>query len=263
VSDEEWAFVVPYLTLRAPDALPRKHALREVFNGVRYRDLVRTGAPWRSLPTNFSPWPAVDQQARRWRDAGCFAALTHDLRMLLRARKGRAPQPTATMLDARACCNRVRRVGRGPATTAISGARAPRCLACGGRDVGASAGPLGVTPANEDERTQVATLAEQVQAVPGAYVASAFVDQGYTGEDVAHVAEAQGIPLPVVSLPAAKRGFVLLPRRWLVERFFAWTARFRRLARDDARLPQVLAGLHFLAVASLMLHQLIQLYSSP
>lgn len=85
----------------------------------------------------------------------------------------------------------------------------------------------------------------------------AYVDQGYTGEQPAADAAAHGIHLEVVKLPQAKRGFFLLPRRWVVERDFAWTSRFRRLARDYERLPEVLAGLHFIAFACLMLHRLI------
>jgi transposase len=85
----------------------------------------------------------------------------------------------------------------------------------------------------------------------------AFVDQGYTGEQPAADAEAHGIRLEVVKLPTAKRGFVLLPRRWVVERSFAWVARFRRLARDYERLAATLAGLHFVAFAMLMAHRFI------
>ena len=84
-----------------------------------------------------------------------------------------------------------------------------------------------------------------------------FVDQGYTGEQPAADAEAHGIRLKVVKLPTAKRGFVLLPRHWMVERSFAWMARFRRLARDYERLAETLAGLHFVAFAMLMAHRFI------
>ena len=104
-------------------------------------------------------------------------------------------------------------------------------------------------------------LAAEVQAVTGEHVEVAFVDQGHTGDAPADAAARHGIQLKVVKLPEAKRGFVLLPKRWISERDFAWTARFRRLARDDERAPSVLAGLHFLAFACLMLHQLIHLYS--
>ena len=103
----------------------------------------------------------------------------------------------------------------------------------------------------------MAALAAAVQEVTGQAVELAFVDQGYTGEQPAADAAAHGIRLEVVKLPEAKRGFVLLPRRWVVERSFAWAARFRRLAKDYERLPEVVAGLHFLAFACLMLHRLV------
>jgi transposase len=119
-----------------------------------------------------------------------------------------------------------------------------------------------VTAASDDERTQVEALAAQVQAATGERVELAFVESGDTGPDPAASAAAHGIELVVVTTPEAKRGFVLLPKRWGVERSFAWTARFRRLARDCERLPSVLAGLPFLAFACLLLHQLIHLYSS-
>ena len=109
-----------------------------------------------------------------------------------------------------------------------------------------------VTPANEQDRAQVAALAEQIQEVTGESVEVAFVDQGYTGDHPATDAAAHGIQPEVVKLPTAKRGFVLLPRRWVVERSFAWTTRFRRLVRDYERLAETLAGFHFVAFAILL-----------
>ena len=110
-----------------------------------------------------------------------------------------------------------------------------------------------MTPASEQERAQVAELARSVQQATGQRVEVAFVDQGYTGEAAAEAARQHGIRLDVVKLPEAKKGFVLLPRRWAVERSFGWIARFRRLARDYERLSQTLAGLHFVVFAILML----------
>jgi len=111
-----------------------------------------------------------------------------------------------------------------------------------------------VTPANEQDRAQVGQLAEAVQAEVEEPVKVAFVDQGYTGEKPA--AAQQGIELSVVKHHQAKRGFVLLPRRWVVERSFAWSARFRRLARDYERLATTFAGYHWLAFVTLMLRTL-------
>ena len=85
----------------------------------------------------------------------------------------------------------------------------------------------------------------------------AFVDQGYTGEQAKQDAQAHGIRLEVIKLPEARKGFVLLPRRWVVERSFAWMGRFRRLARDYERLSETLAGLHYIAFAILLLKRVV------
>ena len=103
----------------------------------------------------------------------------------------------------------------------------------------------------------VGLLAEAVQAATGDSVELAYVDQGYTGETAETAAAEHGLKLEVVKLPEAKRGFVLLPRRWVVERSFAWATRFRRLVRDYERLPQTLKGLHFAAFACLMLNKAV------
>jgi len=88
-----------------------------------------------------------------------------------------------------------------------------------------------------------------------------FVDQGYTSENAADAAEERGIKLEVVKLTTAKRGFVLLLRRWAVERSFGWMSRFRRLARDYERLPETLARLHFLAFVILMLKNVAEVFA--
>jgi transposase len=179
VSEEEWAFVAPYLALVRADAPQRVHDLREVFDALRW--VVRAGAPWRMLPHDLPPWEAVYQQTQRWLKAGAFEAMVQDLRALLRLARGRAPGPTAAVLDSRTL-----------RSTPESGHRG-----------------------------------------------------GYDGAK-------------------RKKGFVLLPRRWVVERSFAWAARFRRLAKDYERLPETVAGLHFVAFAWLFLHRVIPvLWSSP
>ncbi len=103
----------------------------------------------------------------------------------------------------------------------------------------------------------VESLAEQVQQTTGDHVELAYGDQGYTGEKAAQDVEKHGIALEVVKLPQAKKGFVLLPRRWVVARSFAWASRFRRLAKDYERLPGTLATLHTMVFAMLMLAQMV------
>jgi transposase len=224
VSDDEWAFAAPYLTLMSEDAPQRHHDLREVFNALRW--IVHTGAPWRYLPGDLPPWPAVSQQTRRWLDAGVFAAMAHDLREVLRWAEGRAATPTAAIFDSAT-----------RQSTPESGHRAgyDGHKQRQGSKIHLAVDTLGhllallLTPADAGDREQVAALAEAVQDATGS----------------------------TVELAEAKRGFVLLPHRWVVERSFAWAARFRRLAKDYERLPDVVAGLHFLAFTTLMLHRLV------
>src|SRR5947209_13530379 len=242
VSDAEWMFLAPYLTLMREDAPQREYALRDLFNAVRY--VVKTGCQWRFLPHDLPPWAAVYQQARRWLQAGVFEQITHDLRVIVRLVAERDAQPSAAILD-----------GRTLQSTPESGGRAgyDGAKKKNGSKVHAAVDTLGnllalkVTAANEQERAQVAELAVKVQEVTGGNVEVAFVDQGYTGDDAAHQAKAEGIELVVVKHTEAKRGFVLLPRRWVVERSFGWLGRFRRLARDYERLAETLAGWHWLA----------------
>jgi transposase len=254
VSDEEWAFVAPYLTLMTPDAPQRQHDLREVFNALRW--VVRTGAAWRYLPHDFPPWHTVYQQTQRWIRAGCFEAIVADLRVLIRLAEGRNRDPSASIFDSRT----LQSSPESGARAGYDGYKRKR-----GSKVHLAVDTLGefltmvITPANEQDRAQVERLAALVQAATGEHVELSFVDQGYTGEPAAQAAAAHGIQLEVVALAEARQGFVLLPRRWVVERTFAWLSRFRRLAKDYERLPQTLVGLHLVAFTTLMLHRVLTL----
>jgi len=251
VSDEEWSFCVGYLTLMKESAPQRDYPLRELFDGLRW--FVRAGCPWRMMPNDLPPWSAVYQQTQRWIKAGSFEAMAHDLRAILRLVLDRRSDPSAVILDSRTL-----------QSTPESGARAgfDGHKKRKGSKVHMAVDTLGhllalhVTPANEQDRAQVGELAKSIQAVVEEKVKLAFVDQGYTGTEPAAAAAQEGIHLEVVKHHEAKRGFVLLPRRWVVERSFAWAARFRRLARDYERLATTLTGYHWLAYAMLMLRTL-------
>jgi transposase len=253
VSEEEWQFVLPYLLLSRQDSRSRQHSLRELFNGVRY--IVRTGNQWRLMPNDLPPWQAVYQQMRRWMAAGVFELLVADVQQLLRHFGGRKGQPTAVAIDSRT----LQSTPESGARAGYDGAKRRK-----GSKVHIAVDTLGhlmalkVTAADQGDRTQVAALAEQIQQVTGNTVELAYVDQGYTGDAAATAAAEHGIRLEVVKHPMAKRGFVLLPRRWVVERSFAWAARFRRLARDYERLDTSLKGLHYIAFAALMLTRMFK-----
>jgi transposase len=254
VSEEEWAFVAPYLVLMREDAPQRTYALREIFNAVRY--LVRCGGPWRMLPHDLPPWDVVYGQMRRWLRAAVFEQMTQDLRELLRLLEGRDAQPTAAVLDSRT----LQSTPESGARAGFDGAKKKK-----GSKVHIAVDTLGhllalhVTPANEQDRQQVAELAGQMQAVTGDSVEIAFVDQAYTGEQAREAAANHSIQLEVVKRKTPGRGFILLPRRWVVERSQAWAGRFRRRARDYERLAECLAGFHYIAFACLLIQRFVTL----
>jgi len=240
--------------LMKADAPQRDHDPREVFNALRW--VVRTGSPWRYIPHDLPPWHTVYQQTQRWMRAGCFEAMVADLRALIRLGEGKTEQPAAAIFDSRTLSG-----------TPESGHRAgyDGHKKRKGPKIHLAVDTLGeflalvVTPANEQDRAQVEQLAEAVQEATGDSIELAYVDQGYTGEEARQAAAGWGIRLAVVKLPEARKGFVLLPRRWVVERSQAWLARFRRLAKDYERLAETVVGMHLVAFSVLMLQRMVKL----
>ena len=164
VTDEEWMFILPYLLLLREDAGQRQHALHELFNALRY--VVRTGYTWRYLPHDLPPWAACYQQGAHWRDARVLEALTNDLRQLLRLHSERPAAVSAVILDSRT----LQSMPESGHRAGYDGAKRRK-----GSQVHAAVAvdTLGhllaavITPANEQDRAQVGTLAQQGQASSG------------------------------------------------------------------------------------------------
>ena len=196
VSDDEWAFVAPYLTLMTQNAPQRDYPLRELFSALRW--LVRTGSPWRYVPHDLPPWHAVYEQTQRWIAASCFESLVADLRHLLRKALTRNPEPSAAIFDGRTLQSTIESGSR----AGYDGYKRKR-----GSKVHLAVDTLGnllaalVTPANEQERAQVEKLAQAVQEATGQTVELAYVDQGYTGEDAEYAATVHAIDLQVIKKP--------------------------------------------------------------
>ncbi len=173
VSDDEWAFVAPYLILMDPDALSVSMTFAREFNGLRW--IVRTGSPWRYMPNDLPPWYSVYQQSQRWLKAEVFTQMAHDLREILRLINGRTDQPSAAVLDSRT----LQSMPESGHRAGYDGAKKKK-----GSKIHMAVDTLGhllalhVTPANEQDRTQVGKLAEAVQEATKQSVQVAFVDQG-------------------------------------------------------------------------------------
>lgn len=217
VSDEEWMFVAPYLTPIREDAPQREYSFWDVFDGLRW--IVSAGAAWRMTPGDLPPWEVVYQQTQRWLAAGVFEAIVQDLRVLLRLAEVRSAQPSATIFDSHTLQSSPESGGR----AGYDGAKRRK----GGKvhvavDTPGHLLALHVTPANEQDRAQMTELAQSVQQATQQNVELAYTDAGFTSKRAQQDAQTQGIRLEVVQLPQARKGFVLLPRRWVVERLFGW-----------------------------------------
>lgn len=191
--------------------------------------------------------------------AGCgpgAEALAEDLRTLLGLAEGRNAQPSAAFIDSQT----LRLTPESGARAGYDGGKRKK-----GSKLHLAVDTLGhflavhVTPANADDRAEVGQMAKAIQAATDQSVEVAFLDQGYTGDRPARAAQEHGIELEVIKLDEAKRGFILLPRRWVVERSFAWATRFKRLVKDYERCAQTLADLHLIAFVCLMSKKAIQL----
>jgi transposase len=241
VKEDEWEFVAPSLALIREDSPQREHDLRESYNDLG--GVVRAGAPWRMIPDDLPPWGVVYQLFQRRIRAGVFEEVVHDCWEVLRIAAGREANPTAVVIDSRTLQRTPESGNRG----AHDGAKRKK-----GSKVHVAVDTLGhllalhVTPAEKKDRSQVRRTAKTVQKATSQRTGIAYIDQGYTGEQAKDGAEDHGIMLHVVKLSEAKRGFVLLPRRCVVERGFAWMTRLRRLAKT-------VAGLHSAVFAYIML----------
>ncbi|MBZ9753645.1 IS5 family transposase [Deinococcus sp. HMF7604] len=258
IDDETYAFLLPYLALSPEDAPQRRYPLREVLNALLW--LSRTGAQWAYLPHEFPPPEIVRSQAKRWFQAQCFENAVHDLRLFCRVKQKKHGEPTAIIVDSRTLQSTPESGHR----AGFDGAKKRK-----GTKVHLAIDTLGhlvalmTSPANEQDRAQVEALCHVAQLETGGMLEVAFVDQGYTGEAAQSAARNSNMELIVVKRPDASRSFVLLPKRWVVERSFAWLARFRRLARDLERLSATLIGFHFLAACVLLLAKWRSFLAAP
>lgn len=191
-------------------------------------------------------------------EADVFGTIIVDLRELIRIGTGRAVQPTAVILDSRTLHSTPESGARASWDGAKRRKESKVHLAI---DTMGQLLALYVTPAKEQDRAQVAELASAVQAATGGTVTRAYAAAASTGDTPKQAAANHGIALEVVTLPAVKRGFVLLPRRGVIERDFGWMSCFRRLARDQERLADVLKGFHLLAFTMLMGKQVLPMLS--
>jgi transposase len=239
ISDARWELIGPTLTAwqqaridRRPTGEPARTDMRDVFNALLY--LNRTGIAWKYLPHDFPPHGTVYYYYAAWRDEGLFAQLNIELTALARVKEGRAPEPTAAIIDTQSV-----KTSTNPPLES-QGIDAAKLIVGRKRSIATDA--LGlllaviVCAASVTENNAGIRVLNQAKALHPT-ITKVWVDQGFKNQFVEHAATL-GIDAEVVTRNPEARGFHVLKRRWVVERTIGWLMLHRRLARDYETLPE-------------------------
>jgi transposase len=241
LTDAEWAVVEPLLPRPGEGGRPPAWPMREILNAIFY--VLRGGIPWRLIPKDLPPKSTVFGYFSRWRDAGVFQAINHHLVMIERERAGRQASPSAAVLDSQSVKTTESGGPRGyDAGKKVNGRKRQVMVDTDGRGLVLDPQPASV----QDRDGAVPVLRLSRRSFP--FIAKAFADMGFSGEKPQ---SATLIDIEIVRKPPEQVGFAVHPRRWVVERFFAWISRNRRLWKDaEATLASAKA---FLYAASAMI----------
>jgi putative transposase len=255
LDDEEWAVLEPLLPpVRAGGrGRPLVHSRRAIVNAILYAG--RAGCAWRYLPEDFPPWRTVYGYFAAWRDDGTLARIHDQLREQARAVAGRDTTPTAAVIDSQSvrAADTVPRASRGQdQAKKVNGRK--RHIAV---DTGGLLLAVVVTAASTQDRDAAKPLLWNLRrAFPG--VKLTWAGGGYTGKLVTWAATALRMTLEIVRRPDDLHTFQILPRRWVVERTFAWISLHRRCVRDYERLPASHEAMVLWAMIALMTQRLAQ-----
>ena len=265
LTDAEWNYLVPHLPAPKEVGRPRRHTVREILNAIFY--LLRSGCAWRLLPHDLPPWKAVYHYFRLWRVQGIWDTIHQALRAAIRATDGRDPQPSAAIIDSQSVKTTVVGGPRGyDGGKKVNGRKRHLLVDTQGLIIRAVVHPADITDRDE-ARLLLAPLQGQLPRLQHVWADSAYAGQvrewiqttlGCTVEIVKHWwTGLRWVWLaPGQTPPTIPGGFHVLPRRWVVERTFAWLLMYRRLSQDYEELPKTSEALIYLAMSRLMVKRL-------
>ncbi len=250
LNDTQWLKIRPYVPAEAKTGRPREHSWRMILNGIFY--LLQSGCSWRMLPRDLPPWQTVYHYFRLWRQDGTWERLNRLLREKVRLQFGKKRQPSAAILDSQSAKTSEGGLARGfDAGKKVTGRKRHTLV-----DTLGLLMKVIVTAGNIQDRDGAKCLLEDLTEETMKRLKLIWADGSYRGELIDWVENIFGWKLQIVEKPKSQNGFQVLPKRWIVERTFAWLVRQRRLARDYERLPQTSESFIYVAMIRLMVRRL-------
>ncbi len=250
LTDEQWEYLRPFIPPPKTGGRPRTADMRAVINAILY--FLRSGCQWRMLPKHFPPWGTVWYYFRKWRIDGRRQKIHAQLYRKMRANENRAPTPTGAIIDSQSVKTTEQGGERGyDAGKKVNGRKRHLIVDTLGLLLEVS-----VHSASIQDRDGAQGVIEKL-FTEFSSVKRIWADWGYSGSLADWVKESAGCVLEIVSRPPDAEGFVVLPRRWVVERTFAWLGRSRRLSKDYERLPSTSESLIEISMSHLMLKRLV------